>query len=840
MFIFDAQLSTVVESPDSASKPVASVAGPLSPELLDRMHRYWQAANYLTVGQIYLRENVLLREPLRAEHIKPRLLGHWGTSSGLNFIYAHLNRLIQQTGASVLYIAGPGHGGPALNANSFLEGTYSAVHPEITRDTSGIRLLFREFSTPGGVPSHCGPHLPSSINEGGELGYSLLHAFGAAFDNPDLIVACVVGDGEAETGPLEGSWKSNRFLNPARDGAVLPILHLNGYKISGPTVEGRTRDDELTKLYLGHGYQPHLVEGDDPATMHQQFAATLDSCYAEIRAIQAAARRSGPPHNPDGQPVSPPLWPMILLRSPKGWTGPKEVDGVPIEGTFRAHQVPLATVRENPHHLRLLEAWMKSYHPESLFDHDGNFAPELQALAPRDNLRMGANPSANGGRVLNALSLPDFANYALEVPAPGCVIAESPRKLGEFFRDVIKSNPENFRLFCPDETNSNRLNAVFEATDRCMIGESISIDDHVSAKGRVMEVLSEHCCEGWLEGYLLSGRHGVWATYEGFAQVVDSMLTQHGKWLEQCEELPWRRPVASLNIFLTSHCWRNDHNGFSHQAPGFVDNALARRSTITRIYYPPDANTLLSTFDHCLRTRNYINLVTCGKQEQLQWLAMDQAIEHCSRGASRWEFASNDKGADPDVILACVGDVPTLETVAASWLLQKYVPEIRVRLINVVDLTVLMSPDEHPHGMDALSFEDLFTQSAPVVFVYHGYRWAIHSMIHGRPNEARFHVRGFLDQGSTTTPFDMVVRNKISRYHLVMDALKYVPRIRSKRTDVVDLMNRKLFEHHAYIREHFEDLPEVALWRWTSDFSESHDPLPLAKGQPRAQLFTDG
>jgi xylulose-5-phosphate/fructose-6-phosphate phosphoketolase len=832
MFIFDPTLSTAVEAPQPARALPVPAVGPLPPELLDKMHRYWQATNYLTVGQIYLQENPLLREPLRKEHIKPRLLGHWGTSSGLNFIYVHLNRLIREKNARVLYIAGPGHGGPALNANSYLEGTYSAVHPEITQDAAGIRLFFREFSTPGGVPSHCGPHLPNSIHEGGELGYALLHAFGAAFDNPGLIVACIVGDGEAETCPLEGSWKSNRFLNPARDGAVLPILHLNGYKISGPTVEARTSDEDLNKLYCGRGYKPYFVEGDDPPSMHQAFAAALDSCYDQIQAIQAGARKQGI--------TKVPVWPMIILRSPKGWTGPKEVDGIPIEGTFRAHQVPLATVREEPRHLQLLEAWMKSYHPDKLFDAEGKLDPNLQTLAPAGELRMGANPSANGGRLLNALSLPDFVDYALEVPGPGQVIAEAPRKLGEFFRDVIKLNPDNFRLFCPDETNSNRLNAVFEATNRCMVAETVSIDDHVGPKGRVLEVLSEHCCEGWLEGYLLTGRHGVWATYEGFAQVVDSMLTQHGKWLEQCEELPWRRPIASLNVFLTSHCWRNDHNGFSHQAPGFVDSALSRRSTIIRIYYPPDANTLLSTLDHCLRSRNYLNLVTCGKQEELQWLSMDAAIEHCSRGASRWDFASNDDKGDPDVILACVGDVPTLETVAAAWLLQKYAPEIKVRVVNVVDLTVLMSPDEHTHGMDALSFEALFTQSAPVIFAYHGYRWAIHSMIHGRSNEARFHVRGFLDQGSTTTPFDMVVRNKISRYHLVMDALKYVPRLRSKSGDLVDLMKRKLFEHHTYIREHFEDMPEVALWHWTSDFSESLESPPLAKGQPRSQLFTDG
>jgi xylulose-5-phosphate/fructose-6-phosphate phosphoketolase len=833
MFIFDAQLSTTVQSLQSlpdGKQPAPS--GPLSPELLDKLHRYWQAANYLTVGQIYLQENALLREPLRPEHIKPRLLGHWGTSSGLNFIYVHLNRLISEKDADVLYIAGPGHGGPALNANSYLEGTYSAVHPEITQDAAGIRLLFRQFSTPGGVPSHCGPHLPNSIHEGGELGYSLLHAFGAAFDNPDLIVACVIGDGEAETCPLEGSWKSNRFLNPARDGAVLPILHLNGYKISGPTVEARTRDAELKQLYVGRGYKPYIVEGDDPPSMHQAFAATLNACYGEILTIQDEARsKKGTARQP--------VWPMIILRSPKGWTGPKEVDGVPIEGTFRAHQVPLATVRQNPQHLKMLEAWMRSYQPEGLFDAEGKFNPDLQALAPRNACRMGANPSANGGRMLTALSLPDFADYALEVPAPGQVIAEAPRKLGEFLRDVIKLNPTNFRLFCPDETNSNRLNAVFEATDRCSVGPTVSVDDHVGPDGRVLEVLSEHCCEGWLEGYLLTGRHGVWATYEGFAQIVDSMLTQHAKWIEQCEEIPWRRPVASLNVFLTSHCWRNDHNGFSHQAPGFVDNALARRSTAIRIYYPPDANTLLSSMDHCVRSRNYVNLVTCGKQEQLQWLNMEEAIEHCSRGASRWQFASNEGDGEPDVILACVGDVPTLETVAASWLLQKYVPEIKVRVVNVVDLSVLMSPDQHPHGMDNLAFEELFTQDAPVVFAYHGYRWAIHSMIHGRTNEARFHVRGFIDQGSTTTPFDMVVRNKISRYHLAMDALKYVLRIRSKRTDIVDLFERKLYEHRSYIREHFEDLPEVAFWRWTKDFSESREALPLAKGQPRAALFTD-
>jgi xylulose-5-phosphate/fructose-6-phosphate phosphoketolase len=832
MFVFDAALSTAVESagpPEPDIRPAPQ--GPLSAEALDKIHRYWQAANYLTVGQIYLRENPLLREPLEAEHIKPRLLGHWGTSPGLSFVYVHLNRLIREKNVSVLYIAGPGHGGPALVANAYLEGSYSCVRPEVTEDAAGMRQLFREFSTPGGVSSHCGPHVPNSIHEGGELGYALLHAYGAAFDNPDLVVACVVGDGEAETCPLEGSWKGNRFLNPATDGAVLPILHLNGYKISSPTVQARTSDEELERLYRGRGHKPYFLEGDDPARLHQEFARTLDRCYSEILEIQKAARSTGV--------TSPPCWPMIILRTPKGWTGPKEVDGVPIEGTFRAHQVPLANVRENPANLRLLESWMKSYRPDQLFDSAGRLIAELRELAPPDSLRMGASPHANGGRILTPLSLPEFANYALEIPAPGAVIAEAPRKTGEFLRDIIKLNPEDFRFFCPDETNSNRLNAVFETTDRCALFPTVSIDDHIGPRGRVTEVLSEHCCQGWLEGYLLTGRQGLWSSYEAFAQVVDSMLTQHAKWLEESREYPWRKPLASLNIFLTSHAWRNDHNGFSHQAPGFVDNALARRSTVIRTYYPPDANCLLSTVDHCLRSRHYVNVITCGKQEQLQWLTMDDAIEHCTRGASIWKWASNDVGA-PDVILACVGDVPTLETIATSWLLQKYIPEIKVRVVNIIDLAVLMSPTEHPHGMDSFSFEALFTDSAPVIFAHHGYRWAIHSMIHGRPNEARFHVRGFIDQGTTTTPFDMVVRNKISRFHLAMDALKYVPRLSAKAEGVIDTFQRKLTEHNYYIRENFEDLPEIALWRWTSDFSESTTPLPLAKSQPGSALFSDG
>jgi xylulose-5-phosphate/fructose-6-phosphate phosphoketolase len=831
MFDFDAKLSTAITSRGAATaQRKEPVNGPLSPELLSKMQRYWQAANYLTVGQIYLRENPLLLAPLNPEHIKPRLLGHWGTSPGLSFIYVHLNRLINEQDANVIFIAGPGHGGPALNAQAYLEGTYSEVHSDVTPDAAGMRLFFRQFSTPGGVPSHCGPHVPNSLHEGGELGYALLHAFGAAFDNPDLIVACVIGDGEAETCPLEGSWKGNRFLNPVRDGAVLPILHLNGYKIAGPTVEARTGDEDLGLLYQGRGYQPYFVAGDDPTTLHQEFAAALDQCYAEIRAIQDDARERGFARRP--------RWPMIILRTPKGWTGPKELDGIPIEGTFRAHQVPLASVRENPEHLQMLEAWMKSYEPAGAFDDTGRLVADLAELVPEGSRRMGANRHVNGGRMLAALSLPDFNNYALEVPGSGQVIAEAPRKLGEFFRDIIKLNPTNFRLFCPDETNSNRLNAVFEATTRCSVEETVSIDDHLSPDGRVIEVLSEHCCQGWLEGYLLTGRHGLWSSYEAFAQIVDSMVTQHAKWLDQCREAPWRRDISSLNIFLSSHCWRNDHNGFSHQAPGFVDNALARKSAVIRIYYPPDANCLLSVFDHCLRSRNYVNVVTCGKDFQLQWLSADEANRHCSRGASTWQFASNDDG-EPDVVLACAGDVPTIETCAASWLLQKHLPGIKVRVVNVVDLGTLMNPDSHPHGMDNLAFEALFTESAPVIFAYHGFTWAIHSMVHGRSNEARFHVRGFRDEGTTTTPFDMVVLNQMSRFHLAIEALKYIPRLRSQATDLIDFFNRKLYEHQLYTRQNFQDLPEIMNWHWTSDFSDPSGPPPLAKGRPHKTLFTD-
>ena len=836
MLEFNAALSTVVEVDKKSQGAEAQPAGvnpngPLSAELMGKMQRYWCAANYLCVGQIYLLDNPLLREPLTKENIKPRLLGHWGTSAGQNFIYVHLNRLIRETGANIIYISGPGHGGPTLNACAYLEGTYSEVHPEITQDINGMRLLFRSFSTPGGIPSHCGPHTPNSMHEGGELGYSLVHAFGAVFDNPDLIAACVVGDGEAETCPLEGSWKGVKFLNPSRDGAVLPILHLNGYKISGPTVMARTSDEELTSLYKGLGYTPYLVEGDDPEIVHQLLAGALDRCYARIREVQKEART-----NKDYARQS---WPMIVLRTPKGWTCPKEVDGIPVEGTFRAHQVPLSTVCENPEHLKLLEEWMRKYRPDELFDKEGRLIEELAALAPEGSRRMGANPHVNGGRVLEALDLPDFAQYALSIPGPGQVVAEAPRKLGEYLRDVIKLNPNNFRLFCPDETNSNRLNAAFDATDRCTMEPIVSIDDHLAPDGRVMEVLSEHLCEGWLEGYLLTGRHGMWSSYEAFAQVVDSMVTQHAKWMEECLEYPWRRPIASLNVLLTSHAWRNDHNGFSHQAPGFVDNVMQRRSEVVRVYYPPDSNCLLNVFDHCLRSRNYVNVVTCGKQPELQWLTFEEALAHCSQGASIWKFATNDGGGEPDIVLACAGDVPTIEACAASWLLQKYVPGIKVRVVNVVDLTALMSPDDHPHGMDNISFNAMFTPDVDVVFAFHGYRWLIHSMVHGRANEGRFHVRGFNDMGTTTTPFDMVVLNKMSRFHLAIDALKHVGRLRSEASDAIDMFNRKLYEHHAYIRQHFQDMPEIRNWSWTKDFSEPAAPAPLAKGQPRGQLFTD-
>jgi xylulose-5-phosphate/fructose-6-phosphate phosphoketolase len=775
-------------------------------ELLDA---YWRASNYLTVGQIYLQDNPLLREPLAPEHIKPRLLGHWGTSPGQNFIYVHLNRLIKEHDASVIYISGPGHGGPAVVAQTYLEGTYSEFYPNITRDVAGIRRLFRQFSTPGGVPSHAGPHIPGSIHEGGELGYSLAHAFGAAFDNPALIVACVIGDGEAETGPLEGAWKGIKFLNPVRDGAVLPILHLNGYKIAGPTVLGRDADEDIRSLLSGHGYDVHFVCGDDPPVMHRAFAATLERCYEAIRTIQNDARGNGFKQRP--------RWPAIILRTPKGWTGPKIVDGVQIEGTFRAHQVPLSGVRTNPAHLTMLEDWLLSYKPAELFDADGCLMPRLAALAPQGTQRMSANPHANGTSGAPPLEMPDFTSYAVKVERPGETMVESTRPLGEMLRDIFKLNAQqrNFRLFCPDETNSNRLGAVFEVENRCFVGKTIPGDEKVSAEGRVMEVLSEHNQQGWLEGYTLTGRYGLFATYEAFAMIADSMATQHAKWLESCaNHIPWRKPIPSLNYLLTSTCWRNDHNGFSHQGPGFIDTILTKQGIITRIYLPPDANCLLSVANHCLRRHNYINLIIIDKQLHLQYLDMDAAREHCARGLSIWDWAGNDEGGRPDIVLCAAGDVATQEMLAAAWLLRKHLPWMRLRVINVVDLMRLWKPEFHPHGIDEESFVRLFTEREGVVFAFHGYPRAIHEILHNRTNADRFHVRGFVEEGSTTTPFDMVVVNRTSRFHLCIEALHRAPWVRGA-AEFIRYCEEQLDAHRKYVVEHFEDMPEITNWRWT-------------------------
>ncbi len=776
---------------------------------LNLIHKYWNAANYLTVGQIYLQSNPLLKEPLRPEQIKPRLLGHWGTSPGLSFIYAHLNRLIQDNDIDMIYLAGPGHGGPAILANVYLEGTYSEIYPEVSEDTQGIQRLFRQFSTPGGVPSHVSVPTPGSIHEGGELGYVLTHAFGAAFDNPDLIVAAVVGDGEAETGPLEGSWKGIDFLNPIRDGAVLPILHLNGYKISGPTVLGRESDERVKMLLTGHGYDVHFLEGDDPMQMHLAFAELLDTCYAKIRSYQEDARANGFKGRPN--------WPMIVLRTPKGWTGPKEVDGLPIEGTFRAHQVPVAEVKTNPDHLKILQDWMLSYKPGELFDENGRLHPEIAALAPKGKRRMGANPHANGGKLLVELDIPPFTDYAIEVKKPATERHESTRQIGKMMRDIFTRNKEqqNFRLFCPDETNSNRLGDVFTVENRTSMEPTISIDDHVSPFGRVMEVLSEHLCHGWLEGYLLTGRHGLFATYEAFALISASMTVQHTKWLEEGIKLPWRVPISSLNILLTSTAWRNDHNGFSHQGPGLIDTVLSKKGAIARIYLPPDANCLLSVADHCFRSRNYVNLIVIDKQPQLQWLTMEEAVEHCTRGLSIWRWASNDENLEPDVVLACAGDIPTLETVAAAWWLRNHIPELKVRLVNVVDLMTLYPPLLHPHGMDNQTFVEHFTEDKPVVLAFHGYPRAIHEVIHGRPNTPRFHVRGFNEEGTTTTPFDMVVLNGMSRYHLCIEAMRRATRLRALTPPLIAECNDMLSRHHAYVRANLEDMPEIRDWVWT-------------------------
>jgi xylulose-5-phosphate/fructose-6-phosphate phosphoketolase len=811
MFEFDSAISSAVRTDVPLPSPNETVDGPLAPGLLDRMQRYWQAANYVTVGQIYLQDNPLLTERLRPEHIKPRLLGHWGTSPGLNLLYVHLNRLIKAHDIDMMLVVGPGHGGPAIVGNVYLEGTYSEIYPDVSQDIGGLRRLFRRFSTPGGIPSHVSVPTPGSIHEGGELGYVLAHAFGAAFDNPDLVVAAIVGDGEAETGPLAGSWKSVSFLAAARDGAVLPILHLNGYRIAGPTVLGRAADENVRALLEANGYAPRFVEGSDPRRVHQALAATLDDCYAAIRTIQAEARGYGAALRMP--------WPAIVLRTPKGWTGPREVDGLPVEGTFRAHQVPLAGVRTNPAHLAMLEEWLRSYQPDDLFDANGRLNADLATLAPSGPRRMGASPHANGGTVLRDLVVPDIGKYAIPVQRPATERRESTRQLGELLRDVFVQNASdaNFRITCPDEMTSNRLGAVFEVENRCFAGRTIDIDDHVSANGRVMEVLSEHLCEGWLEGYLLTGRHGLYVTYEAFAMISASMTVQHVKWLEEAATLSWRAPIASLNILLTSTCWRNDHNGFSHQGPGLIDVVLSKRGTVTRIYLPPDANTLLSVADHCLRSRNYVNLIVIDKQPQLQWLDIDAAQRHAAAGASIWDWASTSGGHDdPDVVLAAAGDIPTMEAVAAAWWLRRHVPDLRVRVVNVIDLMALFPADVHPHGLPEPRFIELFTGDRPVVFAFHGYQRALHAILHGRTRAERFHVRGFNEQGTTTTPFDMVVLNQISRYHLAMMAVRRVPRLRDRAPALVAECQSEIDAAVEYARLHFEDPPEIQNWTWTS------------------------
>jgi len=781
---------------------------PLSSDLLRKINAYWRAANYLSVGQIYLYDNPLLKTPLKLEHVKPRLLGHWGTTPGLNFIYVHLNRVITQYDLDMIYVTGPGHGGPGLVANTYLEGTYSELYPNVSQDEPGMKKLFTQFSFPGGIPSHVAPEVPGSINEGGELGYSLAHAFGAAFDNPDLLVTCVVGDGEAETGPLATSWHSNKFLNPVHDGAVLPILHLNGHKIAGPTVLARISHEELEALFRGYGYTPHFVEGDDPAEMHQLMAATLDAIVADIQDIQRDARKHGFRQRP--------RWPMIILRSPKGWTGPKVADGKPVEGTFRAHQVPVAELATKPEHLKALEQWMQSYRADELFDANGRLIPELAELAPRGERRMGANPHANGGLLLRDLRMPDFRDYAVKVAKPGVVEAESTRVQGQFIRDVLQLNAgaRNFRIFSPDETTSNRWGAVLEVTSRCSTAEIVPGDDHVAPDGRVMEMLSEHQCEGWLEGYLLTGRHGFFSCYEAFIHIVDSMFNQHAKWLDVTRGIPWRRPIASLNYLLSSHVWRQDHNGFSHQDPGFIDLVMNKKAGVVRVYLPPDANTLLSVTDHCLRSRNYVNVIVAGKQPELQWLDMDAAIRHCTAGVGIWNWASNDEGADPDVVMACCGDVPTLETLAAVEILRQQFPELKIRVINVVDLMTLPPQSEHPHGLSDKDFDVLFTRDKPIIFAFHGYPWLIHRLTYRRTNHPQLHVRGFKEEGTTTTPFDMVVLNDLDRFHLSGDVIDRVPALGSRAAHAKQYLRDKLLDHKAYIEKHGEDMPEIRNWKW--------------------------
>jgi xylulose-5-phosphate/fructose-6-phosphate phosphoketolase len=794
---------------ESTTAP-GSAAGPLGADELRLLDAYWRAANYLSVGQIYLLDNPLLREPLAREHVKPRLLGHFGTAPGLNLVYAHLNRAIRARDLDAIYVTGPGHGGPANVANAYLEGTYAELYPAISEDEEGLRRLFRQFSFPGGIPSHAAPETPGSIHEGGELGYALAHAFGAAFDNPDLVVVCVVGDGEAETGPLAASWHSNKFLDPRTDGAVLPILHLNGYKIANPTVLARIPEAELVALFEGHGYEPLLVsggfDGEDPAHVHQRFAAALDRALDTIARIRREAREE----NVTGRP----RWPMLVLRTPKGWTGPREVDGKPVEATWRSHQVPLAEVRDDPEHLRQLEAWLRSYRPEELFDEQGRVVPELRELAPAGRRRMSANPHANGGELLRDLVLPDFRDYAVDVTRPGTETAEATRVLGRYLRDVIERNPATFRLFGPDETASNRLGDVFDVTGRRWVAETLSTDEGLARDGRVMEILSEHLCQGWLEGYLLTGRHGLFSSYEAFIHVVDSMFNQHAKWLNTTPEIPWRRPIASLNYLLSSHVWRQDHNGFSHQDPGFIDHVVNKKAEVIRVYLPPDANTLLSVGDHCLRSRNYVNVVVAGKQPALTYLSIEDAVTHCTRGLGIWDWASTDEGDEPDVVLGCCGDVPTLETLAAAAILRERLPELRVRVVNVVDLMRLQPESEHPHGASDVEFDALFTTDRPIVFAYHGYPWLLHRLTYRRTNHRNLHVRGYKEEGTTTTPFDMVMLNDLDRFHLVRDVIDRVPGLAVRAAHLRQEMDERRLEARAWTREHGEDHPDVRDWTW--------------------------
>ncbi|UCG39246.1 MAG: phosphoketolase family protein [bacterium] len=785
---------------------------PLSPEEFARIHAWWRAANYLSVGQIYLLDNPLLREPLALEHIKPRLLGHWGTTPGLNFIYVHLNRAIIAHDLDMIYVIGPGHGGPAIVANVYLEGSYTEFYPEVTRDAAGMAKLFRQFSFPGGIPSHVAPEIPGSIHEGGELGYSLSHAYGAALDNPDLLVACVVGDGEAETGPLATSWHSNKFLNPVSDGAVLPILHLNGYKIANPTILARISTRELEDLMRGYGHEPIFVEGSEPMEMHRRMAAALDEAVGRIQEIQAEARTGGVTDRPS--------WPMIVLRSPKGWTGPEQVDGRKVEGSWRSHQVPLTGFDRNPERIRLLEEWMRSYGPEELFDEEGAPMPDLSSLAPGGTRRMGSNPHANGGLLLKDLVMPDFRRYAVSVPRPGGAVEESTRVLGRFLRDVMERNARqrNFRVMGPDETASNRLDALFEVTGRTWMDDLLPEDEQLSRDGRVMEILSEHTCQGWLEGYLLTGRHGFFSCYEAFIHIVDSMFNQHAKWLKVAQyEIPWRRPIGSLNYLLTSHVWRQDHNGFSHQDPGFIDHVVNKKADVVRVYFPPDANTLLSVADHCLRSRDYVNVIVAGKQPQPQWLDMDSAVKHCTSGIGVWEWASNDRGRQPDVVLGCCGDVPTLETLAAVRILRDLAPDLKVRVVNVVDLMTLQPEEEHPHGLCDRDFDALFTRDRPIIFAYHGYPWLIHRLTYRRTNHHNLHVRGYKEEGTTTTPFDMVVRNDLDRFHLVGDVIDRVPGLSPMAAYIKQYIRDRLIDHREHIRRYGQDMPEITGWSWEGE-----------------------